>query len=510
MMMSISSRVVKNTIYLYIKSIVTMIVMLFVTRIVLRSLGVIDYGIYNVVAGSIAILGFFRNSLAVTMQRYLNHYQGEDNFERQEQVFNIGIVFHWTVAIILVLFFFILGVFLFNGILNIPEERMDAAKLVYLCLIVNTVVTVVTAPYDATITAHENMLFYSIVGVADTFFKLAIAFVIEYAVGDKLIIYAILMMIIPFIETIVMRLYCKRNYAECSFHPKRNWDGFLAKDMMQFAGWSLVGASTNVVSNHGANLALNHFFGAAINAVTGIANQIQGVLAVLLNGLLKSLTPVIFKTEGAGNISNMLKISILGCKYSTLLFSFLAVPVFIYTPLLLRLWLVEVPDWTILFVRLQLIRAFVEQLGASMLESVHATGEVRKLNIITGFFNILPVIVLVVLYSLGFPPYWHYIVMILLMTMGQNITVLLLCRNYCSLRIRDFITSVVIPCLVITALASIFSIPSLLISNELLGLVLCVIISSGSFVVLTYFSMSIEERSLIHLMIKNVVMRIKR
>ena len=481
-----------------------MVVMLFVTRIVLQALGVVDYGIYNVVAGSIAILGFFRNSLAVTMQRFLNHYQGEESFEKQKQVFNIGIVFHLIVATLLALFFIILGFFLFNGILNIPDERVDAAKLVYLCLIVNTFLTVITAPYDATITAHENMLFYSIVGIVESFLKLVVAFVILYAEGDKLVIYAILMMVIPFIETAIMRIYCKLKYAECVFQPKKEWDSNLAKNMMRFAGWSLVGASTNVVSNHGSNLALNHFFGAAINAVAGIANQIQGVLAVLLNGLLKSLTPVIFKTEGAGNVKNMLRISLLGCKYSTLLYSFLAVPVFIYTPLLLRLWLVEIPEWTILFVRLQLIRAFVEQLGSSMLNSLNATGHVRIFNIISCFYNLAPLVILVVLYGHGFPPYWHYIVMISVMTLGQHTTVFLLCRKYCGFSFIDFWGFVLFPCVFIVVVSAGISMVSLLLNNEMLGFFICVFLSSISFMVMVWLFMSSQEKMTIMGLLKKI------
>lgn len=495
--MSTSGRVIKNTIYLYIKSIVSMVVMLFVTRIVLQALGVVDYGIYNVVAGSIAILGFFRNSLAVTMQRFLNHYQGSENFEKQKQVFNIGIVFHWIVALLLVLFFILLGFFLFNGILNIPEERIDAAKLVYLCLIVNTFLTVITAPYDATITAHENMLFYSIVGIIETFLKLGVAYIVLYTCGDKLIVYAVLMMVIPFIETTLMRIYCKIKYAECVFRPRKEWDGSLAKEMRIFAGWSLVGASTNVISNHGANLALNHFFGAAINAVAGIANQIQGVLAVLLNGMLKSLTPVIFKTEGAGNTNSMLRISLLGCKYSTLLFAFLAVPVFVYTPLLLRVWLVEVPEWTVLFVRLQLIRAFVEQLGASMLNTLNATGQVKKLNVISCFYNLAPIVILVVLYSLGFPPYWHYIVMISIMTIGQIMTVFLLCRKYCGFCFSEYNKVVLVPCLLIVLTAISISSLSLFVENEFAGIIICVLISSLLFISLIWILMNNDEKKMV-------------
>lgn len=459
-----------------------MVVLLFVTRIVLHTLGVVDYGIYNVVAGSIAILGFLRNSMAVSMQRYLNHYQGKGNFDRQKQVFNIGIIFHWTVAFVLVIFFIIFGFFLFNGILNIPEDRVSAAKFVYVCLIVNTLLTVVTSPYDATITSHENMLFYSIVGIFESFLKLGVAFSIIYIDEDKLVYYAIMMMAIPFFETVVMRSYCKIRYKECVFSPKKEWDGGLAKEMIGFAGWSLIGSSASAVGNHGANLALNHFFGAAINTVAGIANQIQGVLAVMLNGLIKSLTPVIFKSEGAENLNNMVRISLLGCKYSTLLFLLLAIPVYVYAPEVLTIWLGDIPEWTILFVRLQLIRAFVEQLGLSLQNSLNATRKIRQLNIFSGIFNLLPIIILIILYNLGFPPYWHYIVMIFILSIGQNLILIVLCRKYCKLSVKDYLRYVLLPCLVV-----LISLLPLCIIKELMGTGGVSVVLSGFIYLLVYF-----------------------
>ena len=471
-----------------------MLVMLYATRIVLQSLGVVDYGIYNVVAGSIAILGFFRNSLAVTMQRFLNHYQGAGNIEKQRQVFNIGIIYHWAIALLLLLLFLILGFFLINGILNIPEERNVAAKIVYACLIVNTFLTVVTAPYDATITAHENMLFYSLVGITESLMKLIVAIAIVYVKGDKLVIYAIMMMGIPLLETLSMRIYCKLKYEECSFHPKRNFNLPLAKQMITFASWSLLGSTTNMISCHGANLALNHFFGAAINAVAGIANQIQGLLAVVFTNLMKSLTPVIFKTEGAGNAKNMLEYSLAGCKYSTLLFAFLAIPVFIQTPYLLKIWLVDVPEWTVLFVRLQLVRALIEQLGASLQTSLNASNNIKEINLLSVFYNLAPLIILVILYGLGFQPYWHFVIMISVMVMGQNAIMIYFCHKYCGLRYEDYGRKVLLPMLVVTIVSYFCGIIPTYFAEGFLQFVSCSLFSTTISAILAYKMMEDHER----------------
>ena len=474
-----------------------MVVMLFVTRIVLQALGVVDYGIYNVIAGSISLLTFFRSSLAVTMQRFLNHYQGGNDFERQKQVFNIGIIFHWSVAFILLLLFVILSLFLFNGILNIPYERADAAKIVYVCLIVNTILTIVTAPYDATITAHENMLFYSIVGIIESFLKLGAALVVVYFGNDKLILYAILMMGVPLFETLMMRGYCKLRYSECSFHPRTEWNPILAKEMTKFAGLSLVGSSSSVIGNYGANVALNHFFGAAINAVAGIASQVQGVIAVLLNGLVKSLTPVIFKAEGEGSKDKMITMSMLGCKYSTLLYSLLAVPVFIQTPYLMKLWLGDVPEWTVIFVRLQLIRAYFEQLGASLTNTLIAANHIKEYNYLSCVYNLSPLIILIILYGFGFPPYWHYIIMIVVLVLGQDVTILILNKKYCSLHLTDYVKKVFVPCFLVTIISFFFGSITYFFDGGFISLILCAILTTSVFCIILWELSSNDERAII-------------
>lgn len=506
-MSSVSSRVAKNTGYLYARSMVSLIAMLFVTRIVLQQLGVIDYGIYNVVSGAIALLIFFKNSLAIAMQRFLNHYQGVGDIENQKKVFNVGIVFHWSLAWFLILALAVLGVFMFNGILNIPEDRVYAAKIAYLCLMVNTCFTVVSAPYDAAITAHENMLYFSIVGMMESMMKLAVAASLLYVSGDKLIIYALLMMLIPIVTTVLMSGYCTMKYEECAIRPKRYYDKKMAQEMRSFIGWSMIGASTNVVSNHGSNIALNHFFGAAINAVAGIANQIQGALNVMFTGLMKSLTPVIFKSEGAGKEKDMMNFSYMGCKYSSLLFSLMAVPVFIQTPYLLDMWLGQVPEWAVLFVRLQLLRALLEQLGASLITPLNATNHIKEINLISIIVNLVPIIVLVAIYSLGAQPYWHYIIMITMMTIGQNLAILILCKKFCALQYTEYFRLVIYPCLTIVAVSLLLgSVPVLWVSNRHLQFTICFLMAVVSFLTTYWMLMQPNEKAII----KKVLNKIKR
>ena len=292
-----------------------MFVMLYVTRIVFRTLGAEDFGIYDIVGGAISMLGFLNTSMASTVQRFLNNAQGKNDSLLQRKVYNIGVAFHVTIAIFMVLVLAILFFILFNGILNISPNRMGAAKIVYLCLVISTFFSIITVPYDASINAHEDLLIYSIIGIIDIFLKLGIAIAIVHASSDKLVLYAILMMIVPLATYLMMKIWCMRRYEECLLAIGEYYDKAVAREMLSFSGWSLLGTSSNFVGNYGNSIVLNHFFGTVLNAVLGIANQFQGMLLVLSSGLLRSLNPVIFKS-GSNDPKRLMYYAYVGCKYS--------------------------------------------------------------------------------------------------------------------------------------------------------------------------------------------------
>lgn len=445
-----SSRIIKNTGYLYIKTLVSMFVMLYVTRTVLRTLGAEDFGIYDVVGGAIAMLGFVNTSMASTVQRFLNNAQGKQDFERQKRIFNVGVAFHLVIALGLTLLLVFLSLFLFNGILNISPVRIAAAKIVYVCLMVNTFFTIITVPYDASINAHEDMLTYAIIGVIDILLKLAIAIAIIYITYDKLIFYAILMMAVPILTFVMMKVYCRWKYKECKINIKRHYNREIAYEMLSFAGWNFMGTTSQVVGNYGNSIVLNHFYGATLNAVAGIANQMQGMLAVLSVGMMRALNPIIYKVGGTDDINKMMDYSYKGCKYSYLLLAVLALPIIIETPYVLGLWLGDIPEWTILFVRLQLLRALLEQLTMTLNKSLEAIGKIKEYNIIVFFLNLTPIVLLFVAYSLGCPPYWHFIVAIIIMVGLVSVVKLYYCKVYCNLSIGDFIKIVLLPCIYIS------------------------------------------------------------
>ena len=502
--MATANRVIKNTAYLYGKTLITMFTSLWTTRIILNALGAIDFGVYNVVAGSIALLGFLNSAMANTIQRFLNHAQGENDLEKQKAVFNAGIIFHGIIAIASSLFLLIFMIFLFDGILNIPAERINAAKVAYLSLVASTFFTIVGVPYDSALNAHEDMLYYSVVGTIESLLRLGIAFLLMYTSYDKLEVYAILMALVPILSILVRRFYCIRRYEECNFSPRRFYDKKIAREILTYSGWNLAGTTSSVLGNHGNNILLNHYFGAALNTVAGIANQLQGMLMVLSTGMMKALNPVIFKSEGEGNIDRMIQLAYKGCKYSYFLLGLLAFPMLYETQILLKLWLKDVPQWAIFFVRLQLIRALLEQLAAPLERSLQAVGHIKEINCCSIVYNLIPIVILSFLYSKGFLPYWHFVVSISVMVIIPCIIKIFLCNRYCHLKASDYFNNVLLPSIGVSILTTLLWLPFRLSFDEgVLRLLLSCGISVFSFLLFTYMFMSdVEKKTMKGLILK--------
>lgn len=230
--MSTVNRVIKNTGFLYAKMGITMFISLYTTRLILNSLGASDFGIFNIVGGAIAMLGFLNAAMSSATQRFMSYSEGEGNKKKQKSIFNVSYILHLGISLIAGITLLIAGYFFFNGILNIPQDRIFAAKIVYGSLIISTMFTIMTVPYDATMNAHENMKYYAIVGVLESLLKLIVAFICIYTTFDKLIIYGILMSCIPLITLSIMRIYCHKHYEECIISPRKYWERGLTKEMI--------------------------------------------------------------------------------------------------------------------------------------------------------------------------------------------------------------------------------------------------------------------------------------
>lgn len=472
-----------------------MFISLYTTRLILNSLGASDFGIFNIVGGAIAMLGFLNAAMASATQRFMSYSEGEGNKEKQKSIFNVSVVLHLGISFVVGIALLIAGYFFFNGILNIPADRIFAAKVVYGSLIVSTMFTVMTVPYDAAMNAHENMKYYAIIGIFESFLKLAVAFACVYTTFDKLIVYGSLMACIPLITLTIMRVYCHRHYEECKIAPKKFWNNTVMKEMLTFAGWNFASSMSSIVGNSGYGVISNHFFSTIVNAAMGIASQLNGQLLVFSNNMMKALSPVITKKEGSHDRIGMLKYSLAGCKFSYLLLAFFAIPFYIEAPFILKLWLKNVPDWTILFARLQLIRTSIQLLTQGLGISLKASGNIKETSIYSIILNLLPLPVLYTIFFFNFPAYWVYIVAICIMDLSNGVVVTKYCIKYCNLKLKEYFKEVIIPATTITAIVGIIGLlPHLIINEGYTRLILCITLTSITFIILLLFKILTKEQ----------------
>lgn len=441
---STANRVIKNTGFLYAKMGITMFISLYTTRLILNSLGASDFGIFNIVGGAIAMLGFLNAAMAVATQRFMSYSEGEGDKEKQKSIFNVSFVLHFGISLIVGIALLIAGYFFFNGILNIPQNRIFAAKVVYTSLIISTMFTVMTVPYDAAMNAHENMKYYAIVGVFESLLKLAVAFTCVYTVYDKLIIYGVLMACIPLITLTIMRVYCHRHYEECIIAPRIYWQKRLMKEMTSFAGWNFLSTASSMIANYGMGILINHFFGTLLNAAQGIANQINGQIMSVSNNVIKATAPVMGKSAGKKDLIVLQKTMIESTRVTTILYCMISIPIFLYAPYIFSLWLKEIPDWTILFSRSIILINLIEFQYLSLVGAVRSMGVIHNMSKYTFIMNIISLLAAYILFYFSFPPYSLYMVL-LVVKVFLFINVIFNVRKYCNVSFKDLISNIIFP-----------------------------------------------------------------
>jgi len=507
--MEAASRVAKNTGILYAKMGITVFISLYTTRLILNALGTSDFGIFNLVGGAIAMLGFLNAAMASASQRFMSYSEGEGDKEKQKRIFNISFILHFAIAILMGIVLLFVGWFFYNGILNIAPDRMYAAKVIYGSLIVSTIFTVMTVPYDAVLNAHENMLYYSIVGVVESLLKLLVALAVLSSSGDKLILYGILMACIPLLTITAMRIYCHKKYEECIISPRKYWDKHLMKEMRGFAGWNLMSSFASMIGNYGQGIILNVFFGTRLNAAQGIANQINGQVSTFSNTLMKALNPVIAKSEGAGDRELMMRATMMGSKISFFLLMFFYVPILLEMSYLLNLWLVDIPEFAIVFTVLLLIRSLIEQLFITVATSINAVGNIKHYQIIESIIHAFPLVISYILYVNDFPAVSMYYVYILYSIL-KGINRLYFAKKKYNLAIGYFLNTVVFRCgITFIILFFLSSIPRYYLNEGIIRLLTIVATNALFFLIVIYFfGFMKEERKQIQPLIKNIFNKI--
>lgn len=379
--MKSSSRIVLNTAILYGKMLITMVFTLLSTRWVLASLGDADFGIYNLVAGLIAMFSFLNTAMTVASQRYLSYSMGTKSPVKLKETFYYSVIQHFFVGLLVVAVLEILGVFFLNTVLNIPSGKEMDAVFVLHCLAVSTFFTIITVPYQAIANAHENMLIIALISILESLLKFVIALFLLHYLGNRLKMYAILMAGVSLISMIVIRAFCKSHYSETHIDIKRIADMKYFKQFFAYAMWNLIGALGSVIKNQGIAMILNVFYGVVVNAAYGIANQVNGQLSFFSNTIVKAIQPQLMQSEGSGDRKRMLKLSLIACKMPTLLLILLLIPLAVKMDYILNLWLGSVPVHATSFCQLILAYTIVFQSYHGIELSIHATGNIKRYQI---------------------------------------------------------------------------------------------------------------------------------
>ncbi|REA64481.1 hypothetical protein DSL64_02730 [Dyadobacter luteus] len=387
--MNAANKVILNTSILYGRMLVTIGVTFYTTREALGALGVVDYGIYNLIAGVISMLSFLNAAMSTSTQRFLSFHQGKKDSNFQKRIFSTSVVLHFVIALALICFIELIGIFIFNGFLNVPLGRENTAKWIYHAMGISVLFTVLSVPFTASINANEDMLWLSIINIIEVLVKLTIVLVLPYIEGDTLLVYGLLMTFVSLITFSSYFIYCLRKYDECTLTVTKYYDSKLVKNLTAFAGWNLFGALTGIGKTQGVAILLNVFLGSTINASYGIASQVASQVNFFSATMLKALNPRIMKNEGAGNRQSMLKLSNIASKFSYYLLAFIAIPCIFEMEEILKLWLIKVPDHTTTFCRLIILGVMANQLTVGLDSAAQAIGNIKSYMLVAGTIKLM-------------------------------------------------------------------------------------------------------------------------
>jgi len=448
-----NKRIAKNTALLYVRTLMVMAITLYTSRVVLKELGVDNYGIYQVVGGFVAMFAIISSSLTTSISRYITFGLGRgDSVEKLRRVFSTSVGIQIALSLLIILIGETVGVWFLNTKMSIPPDRLYAANWVLQCSLLTFCVNLINVPYNASIIAHERMTAYAYVCVLDAILKLSICFLIIISPVDRLISYAILMLC----ETILIRLiygfYCGRNFPECRLVLKV--DKGLVKEMSGFAGWSFLTNSVSILNNYGINLLVNIFFGVSVNAARGIANQASGAVSQYVGNFTSAIDPQITKSYAAGQKDEMFTLICRGAKFSYFMLLFFAIPVILEARFILDFWLEEVPDHAVIFVQLIMLTSLSGIWGNTGYTACMATGNIKQYAIWISLVGGLAFPLTWVAYSMGFPAESAYIVY-LVVYFGVDVTRLLIMKGLLGFPIMMFVRKTFVPIILTTLLAGI-------------------------------------------------------
>lgn len=502
------NRVAINTILQYFQLIVNVLVGFITVRIILGALGKVDYGIYSLILGVVVLIAFISTALAQTSIRFLSVSYGTGDVEKTKEIFASCFSVHLYMSLVLFVLLEVIGLFLFDGFLNIPEYRIPAAKIIYHCMTVTLFLQVCFSPFSALVIVHEKFIVSSLLSITDAFLKLAIAFAVAFTTKDKLVVYGVLMMFITLFNVFCYQVWDWRHYRKLIslkfISIKKSFSVF------SFAGWTMLDTFAPVANRQGYQVILNKFYGPETNTVFALAGQVEGHLYSISASVISAMGPQIMKSFGAGDKERSLRLSLTAGKFGFSMMSLLAIPVMVMMPQLLNLWLKVVPEGTIFFARMMLAACMFLQLTQGLIYANQAIGKIKMFSIVVSTMRVLAMPTTLLLFILGFPATYSMIVYFIFESLASFSRVIVM-HFTSGLSVKAFLQSVILKILPPFFVASLICWLSYCFTGGLYGIVIASIVAAICYSSLFYFvSLSVHERILLLSVFKSFVKRLKK
>lgn len=434
-----NSRITKNTIFLYLRMILLLGVSLYTSRVVLATLGIEDYGIYNVVGGIVSMFTFINMAMGNASSRFITYALGKGDKDKLKAVFNTTVIVHLGIAIFIVIIAETIGLWLLDNKMVIPHDRIKAAYWVYQLSIVSSVASMMCVPFNATIIAHEKMGAFAYLSIIDAILKLVIVYLLQTLPYDNLIVYGFLYMLVTILDVSLYEIYCIKHFSEVKFsipHDKK-----LFKDITSFAGWSMIGNLACVGYNQGINILLNIFIGPAVNAARGVAYQVQGAVKSFITNFQTAVNPQITKSYATNDFYRLHTLLFAVSRFSFYLFLCIALPISICSDTILSIWLVDVPEHTKNFLILILLVSLIDTLERPVNTAMNATGKIKKYQIISCSIQVLVIPISYLSLILGCIPEVIFVVYFIIMSIAY-ISELIILHKKIELDIHVYIRKV--------------------------------------------------------------------
>ncbi len=488
-----NKRIAKNTIFLYFRMMLMMVVSLYTSRVVLNTLGITDYGIHNVVGGFVSMFSLISGSMNTTISRYLTFELGRGDFERLKVVFSTSVNIQIGISLVIVLLAEIVGLWFLNYKMVIPADRMIAANWVFQCSLLSFCINIISVPYNAVIIAYEKMDSYAYFGILEVLLKLLIVFLLLFSSWDKLIYYSILLLAVSLFMRILYGWYCNKYFKECKYFLV--FEKSVLKEMGSFAGWNYLGAIAAILRTQGLNVLLNLFFGVTVNAARGVATQVEAAVTQFVGNFTMALNPQITKSFAKDDREYMHKLVCYGAKYSYFMMLILIIPLIIEAPVILKLWLKIVPVYTVIFLRITLIVILLDTLSDTLTMSMQASGNIKLYQIVVGSIEISIFPISYFLFEMGMPPFSCYIVCAVAMVVKLIVKLPILHKSI-GLMPSYFVSIVILRVIPVSIL--LFSIPLLIanyVDDSIIRFITVTVVSVlWSVPVIFYVGLSITER----------------